>query len=166
MNYCMKKEMFGKNAVQASVTVEAAFVVPIILFVFVGVVLLVFYLFNVMKMENDADKALFNLERMGKKHGTLVENVVMNIGPALEGYLNVESVSGTAKMLGDELKVEIVVDHRIPDIPFLPTDTLAISRISRQLKLYNSSERGRQIKAVFETVDLFKNVFEAMKKRR
>ena len=53
-----------QNYLDASFTVEAVFVVPIIVFGIIGIILLVFYLHNQVRATADPDNLLFAAERV------------------------------------------------------------------------------------------------------
>ena len=58
----MERE-YMKKRIRASFTIEAAFIVPMILIGLVALIWLVFYLFNSVKLLADLDRAVFTAEK-------------------------------------------------------------------------------------------------------
>ncbi len=146
-------------------TVEAAFIIPIIIFTLVAIFHLIFFLFNTVKAESDIDRLLFGAERQ-------IENILeyqrqngQGIVKKMEGYLDASKAVGAIYAKDDEIAVEINVKTSLAKIPFI--SLLPFGKIDkiRHLKLVNSSERGRQIVAVYETLDVAKRVFDVKNNR-
>lgn len=132
----MERE-YMKKRIRASFTIEAAFIVPLILIGIVALIWLVFYLFNSVKLLADLDRAVFTAEKeyadgeigngekkyldrsLGTYYGATVKNAYVerdgkNITADIEAVMNLPKDGILGSMVSGIRDINGTVKSKIP----------------------------------------------------
>ena len=115
--YSNMKNGLGKQKVhllQGSFTVEASFIVPVIIFGIIALVWVVFYLRNSVKIMTTADKMMFTLEENAARHkyeGGLEDELYGDKG----AFYGAVTSKATVKRNGRNIEVNVEVIHNLPE---------------------------------------------------
>lgn len=158
------KIKYDKNGISASFTVEAAFVVPIIIFTIIGIIWIVLYLHDQVCAQADYDMCFFIMEReaaANKKKTTYNKN----IANTFKDYRGGQVKTAALKRDGRDMDVRLVIDENLPSEGFLGALTKSFSQIKKEgsRKMADRSETARLIKASSEIID---EIVGAIKKKK
>lgn len=98
-----------KKYYSGSATIEAAFLLPIIIFTLIMFIYLIFYLYDMVKAEADADHLLFEMEKEIEFYNAETEVVGKDVSEVLRGYLQTDSVQARISCFGDTLMSEVEI---------------------------------------------------------
>ena len=140
--------------VKGSFTIEAAFIIPIIIFGIVGLIWAVFYLYNSVKVTADADMAVFMaekeyaLDRMPDSH---VEN---DIGREINGYFGAGVESAYVERDGRSITARIEVGLDLPEEGILGSIVSGLRSIEHvsEADIPNKTGITRIVKAASELI--------------
>lgn len=151
-NADLQKKRIHKNCcLKASFTVEACFIVPIIVIGIIALIWLVFYLRNVVKAEADADYFVFALEADAayKKDGERHEEYSSNTNGAFYGAENAKTTIDRKK---GNIEVALDIEHGLPKKGLLGyfVSKIRSIHIEKHDVCPDPSETARLIKAAGE----------------
>ncbi len=140
--------------VKGSFTIEAAFIIPIIIFGIVGLIWEVFYLYNSVKVTADADMAVFMaekeyaLDRMPDSH---VEN---DIEREINGYFGAGVESAYVERDGRSITASIKVGLDLPEEGILGSIVSGLRSIEyvSEADIPNKTGITRIVKAASELI--------------
>ncbi len=140
--------------VKGSFTIEAAFIIPIIIFGIVGLIWAVFYLYNSVKVTADADMAVFMaekeyaLDRMPDSH---VEN---DIEREINGYFGAGVESAYVERDGRSIIASIKVGLDLPEEGILGSIVSGLRSIEHvsEADIPNKTGITRIVKAASELI--------------
>ena len=140
--------------VKGSFTIEAAFIIPIIIFGIVGLIWAVFYLYNSVKVTADADMAVFMaekeyaLDRMPDSH---VEN---DIEREINGYFGAGVESAYVERDGRSITARIEVGLDLPEEGILGSIVSGLRSIEHvsEADIPNKTRITRIVKAASELI--------------
>ncbi|MCR5204868.1 MAG: hypothetical protein K6E47_07405 [Lachnospiraceae bacterium] len=147
-----------KHLLRGSFTVEASFVVPIIIFGIVALIWCVFYLRNSVKVMADTDYFMFVLEADAAKNrneGVYEKRIT---GDTPEDFYGAKSAGGYIRRDGRDIDIEVEMEHNLPEEGILGYFVSGIRTISmeKQEKIPDPSEISRIIKAAGELMEQLK----------
>lgn len=150
----MKKKTF-----RASLTVEASFVMPVIVICMVAVIWLALYLYNSVRASADADGMIFGLEREIAASPGVPKEMEKDYSEELTGYLLAAVEKAQLKRDGNSVRVNISIRMTSPSRGLMGAFLSHIGQIQleREAKLPSRSETERIIRAAKDTVQLIKN---------
>ena len=153
-----KRKQKGK-CLQASFTVEASFIVPIIVLGIIALIWVVFYLRNSVKAMADADYFVFVLESdvAYDKNATRYEE---RKSDAEDSYYGVKEADVILTRDGRDIEVMLNIDHRMPEDGLLGAfvSNLRTIHIERDVRCPDPSETARLIKAAGEITGRIKEL--------
>lgn len=140
--------------VKGSFTIEAAFIIPIIIFGIVGLIWAVFYLYNSVKVTADADMAVFMaekeyaLDRMPDSHA---EN---DIEREINGYFGAGVESAYVERDGRSITASIKVGLDLPEEGILGSIVSGLRSIEHvsEADIPNKTGITRIVKAASELI--------------
>ena len=140
--------------VKGSFTIEAAFIIPIIIFGIVGLIWAVFYMYNSVKVTADADMAVFMaekeyaLDRMPDSH---VEN---DIEREINGYFGTGVESAYVERDGRSITARIEVGLDLPEEGILGSIVSGLKSIEHvsEADIPNKTGITRIVKAASELI--------------
>lgn len=141
-----------------SFTVEASFVMPLIIICMVVIVWISFYLFNRIKATADADGLIFKLERelaMSDDDPGRMEKDVMD---EIDGYFAAIPEKALLIKDGRNISVSICLRMKEPSVGLLGRllSDVGLIQIERNATLMSRAETGRIIRAAEDTVKQIK----------
>lgn len=153
----MKKREYDKS-LQGSITVEAAFIVPLILFCLIALIGVVMYLFNDVRAAADADGLIYELERELAVSDKKTDKLEKNVSSRVQGYMSADSASADISLKKGCVTVRINVKMKIPERGILGLLMKPISRIEveRTAKLQDREDTQRIIRSVEDTIGMIK----------
>ena len=150
--------------IKASFTVEAVFVVPIIIFTIIGIIWIVLFLHDQVCAQADYDMCFFCMEReaAGNKEKTSYNK---DVGNTLKAYRGGKVKEASSKRDGRIMNVRLVINENLPSDGFLGALTKSFSIIEKEgsRKMADRSETARLIKASSEIVE---KIVGAVKKKK
>lgn len=143
-----------KNELSASFTVEAAVVVPILIFCIAGIISLVFYLHDQVKSVADVDKCFFDMEMDAALYKGQHTEYSEDVSDSLKKYFGGTVEECIKERDGSNMKVHIAVNENTPEGGLFGLILPNISRIERteERSISNREETARLIKAAKELV--------------
>ena len=144
---------------EGSFTVEAAFIVIIIIFSVTLLIKMMFFLYNGVVAESDADCMVFEKEDSirAKKREKDSTDTIHRSG---RGYLYVENLENVLDVNDTVITADINADIGM-NIPIPYFDSLFGNiNLVRKYEVRDFSRTGRIIAAVFDTVDMVKKIFK------
>lgn len=147
------KKKFMRTKLNASATIEAAYIIPIIFFSLIAVIYLVFYLYDIMRAEADADRLLFEMEKEYELYGDREIPEGKDVSGQLKGYLQAETVEAYITMLDGQYMVEVIVNMDDFKVPILNKHLFPEIYIVRTKEIMDRTDRTRLIEAVINTVE-------------
>ena len=163
---CTKKHISGELRkskgktleLRGSFTVEASFVVPIIIFGIVALIWIVFYLYNSVKITADADYFVFVLEAEAARNGNEGAYKRTITGELPKGFYGMKNMEGRIRRDGREIGVEVELTHNLPEEGILGYLVSGIRSIKQEKeeKISDPSEIARIIKAAGELIGQLK----------
>lgn len=148
----------SERRVKASLTVEAAFVVPVIVLSLVAVVWIVFFLVNNIKAASDADGIIYRLERELAESGRKNTDLERNISEEISGFALADTESAILEKKKDRIEVKICVRMFGPQNGLLGrlVSKIGIIRVERTEYLPERQDTTRKISAVTGLVEEIK----------
>ncbi len=139
---------------QASFTIEASFIIPVILIGIVGLVWCVFFLRNSVKSLADADYFMFVLEADAAKNkyeGAFADEFVGNEN----AYFGAKTTRAKLSREGRNIRVSVMIEHNLPEKGILGSILSGMRNISveKDETIGNPSETARLIKAAGEIIN-------------
>ena len=147
----------------ASFTVEAAFVVPVVVFLVASIYFAVLYLHNSIKAEADMDMTFFTMEREAASGGNASGKNSKNMTDELTRYYGASIKKAFFERNANSYKGELVIKQDIPIEGIFAKMLSSVSGITRNVeqRVPDRSETVRIIKASWELVtdlvDVVKN---------
>ena len=154
-----KKEIY----IRASVTAEAAIVVPVMAFCIIAFIWVLFYLHNSVKADADLDMNSFIMEREAAENHYKTDHEILNMTDKLDGYYGAEIRNAIVQLNGRHITGQISIRQCIPLEGLFSVLLSGVSEIekSRDMVISDRSEILRIIKAASELVgnlvDIYKN---------
>ena len=152
----MKTWQKRRNALkwQASFTIEASFVIPVLLIGIVGLIWCVFFLRNSVKSVADADYFVFVIEAdavKNKYEGDFADAFTGN----KNAYFGAKTMRAELVRNGRDIHVSVFIEHNLPEKGVLGSIVSGIRSINveRNETIGNPSETARFIKAAGEIID-------------
>ena len=148
----------SERRVKASLTVEAAFVVPVIVLSLVAVVWIVFFLVNNIKAASDADGIIYRLERELAESDRKKSELKRDISEEITGFALAETESAILEKKNDRIEVKICVRMFGPQNGLLGrlVSKIGIIRVERTEYLPERQDTTRKISAVTGLVEEIK----------
>lgn len=145
---CMKKRVDG------SFTIEAAFIVPVIILGIVGLIWIVFYLYDSVKATADADMAVFMAEKDYAGDRMPDSHVNNDIERELNGYFGAGVESAYVERNGKSITAEIKIGLDLPEEGILGSIVSKIRHIEQVSKADIPNKTGitRIVKAASELI--------------
>ena len=156
----MKKRSY---CLKASFTVEAAFVVPIVIFAIVSLIWIIFYLHNSVAATADIDICIFKMEKMIAENRDTPSGTILNLEDSFENILGGRILRAVSEYSSERIKAEIRISGNVPNEGILGEMLKGFGNIKREreIKISGRSETARLIKAGMELigdiVDIFKD---------
>jgi len=152
-----------KTKLSASVTVEAAFVMPVIILCMVAMIWICLYFYNSIRAMSDADGAVFAIEKTLNLLNASEENVEKDISSDLNRYMAASMNSAVLSKKGNNITVKINVEMKLPKKGLFGALFNRIRNIEviRSIKLNDRSETQRLLRAAGETVSAIRGYFKS-----
>ncbi|MBR4345243.1 MAG: hypothetical protein IKP88_21480 [Lachnospiraceae bacterium] len=151
-----------QNYLDASFTVEAVFVVPIIVFGIIGIILLVFYLHNQVRATADTDNLLFAAERVKTESKYDKFSLTYDFKDQLKSYFGGKIEEGIVECSPQKMKVSLKIRQNVPKDGLMGLITREISLIDKkeERSMPDREEITRIIKAASEIFDSLKDILK------
>ena len=159
-----RKPKYAGICLDASFTVEAAFVVPIIIFSIIGIIWIVLFLHDQVCAQADYDMCFFEMEREAAEN-TKKKTYNKDIGNTLKTYRGGKVKEASLKRDGSVMNVRLEVSENLPSEGFLGALMKSFSGIKMEgsRKMADRTETARLIKASSEIID---EIVGAIKKKK
>ena len=159
----MFKRKKGK-CLKASFTVEASFVVPVIVLGIIALIWVVFYLRNSVKAVADADYFVFVLES-DEAYSKDAARYEERSSEAKKSFYGAKEARVVIAREGRDIDVELEVEHRLPEEGLMGALVSRLKTISvkREEKCPDPSETARLIKAAGEIIGNIKELVRTSK---
>ena len=150
-----------KRSLKGSFTVEASFVIPVIIIGITALIWIVFYLSNSVKMMAEADNIVFILEAdaaSNRNEGSAEKEFAWD---ETSKFYGAKGIDGLAKRDGRNIEVRLNLTHNLPEEGMLGEIVSGIRKISveKQEKVPDPSEISRLIKAAGEIIGQLKQAY-------
>lgn len=141
-----------RKRVSGSFTLEAAFIVPVIIFAIVGLIWVIIYLYNSVKLTADADMAVFMTEKEYAEDRMPDSYAEKDIERELSGYIGAGVDNASVIRNGRSIAVKAEVELDLPEEGILGSLVSGIRNIKREREydIPNKTEITRIIKAASE----------------
>ena len=141
-----------RKRVSGSFTLEAAFIVPVIIFAIVGLIWVIIYLYNSVKLTADADMAVFMTEKEYAEDRMPDSYAEKDIERELSGYIGAGVDNASVIRNGRSITVKAEVELDLPEEGILGSLVSGIRNIKREREsdIPNKTEITRIIKAASE----------------
>ena len=141
-----------RKRVSGSFTLEAAFIVPVIIFAIVGLIWVIMYLYNSVKLTADADMAAFMTEKEYAEDRMPDSYAEKDIARELSGYIGAGVDNASVIRNGRSIAVKAEVELDLPEEGILGSLVSGIRNIKREREsdIPNKTEITRIIKAASE----------------
>ncbi len=189
-----KREMFYKSKeIKGSFTIEAAYIMPIILFTVIALIYFILYLYNVTLFESRMNEAALSLEEFTLQAGNpytksidyellLKRDITYRfMGPEegskryiteyvnkqnKEGYVfaHVENIQLSGSILEQTLSAELVMDISLPEIFKVFSSNTAKTGIAVSRSMIPREEKQRIYTVLKDTVMQIKGIKEILEK--
>ncbi|MBO4421424.1 MAG: hypothetical protein J5783_06310 [Lachnospiraceae bacterium] len=140
--------------VKGSFTIEAAFIIPIIIFGIVGLIWAVFYLYNSVKVTADADMAVFMAEKEYASDRMPDSHVENDIEREINGYFGAGVESAYVERDGRSITARIEVGLDLPEEGILGSIVSGLRSIEHvsEADIPNKTGITRIVKAASELI--------------
>ena len=141
-----------RKRVSGSFTLEAAFIVPVIIFAIVGLIWVIIYLYDSVKLVADTDMAVFMTEKEYAEDRMPDSRTEKDIERELGGYIGAGVDSASVIRSGRKITAEAEVELDLPREGILGSFVSGIRTIKkvREAHIPNRTEITRIIKAASE----------------
>lgn len=149
--------LFGKKNIKrklkGSATIEAAYIIPVIIFSLIAVICLTFYLYDFMKAEADADWLIWEMEEEYETLENVERPAGKDVSDRLGGYLQVNTVEAGITMFEDRYMAEVFIRMKNPGIPLWGDRLFPNIHIVRTKEITDRSNRIRLFDTIIDTVE-------------
>lgn len=149
----------SEGELRGSFTVEAAFVVPVLVFCMVALIGAVLYLMNGVRAGGAADGIIYELERELASSDNPPDKLNKDVSSRVQGYPGARSAEAELTMDGSSVTVRIIIRMKTPGkgILGLLMKPIAEINLEKTSTLPKRENIRRIIQAVSDTVDMIKN---------
>ena len=145
-----------KKRIKASFSIEAAFVVPLIIFGIVGLIWVIFHLYDSVKLSADLDKAVFKMENEYAEVRKPQGYSDLSFKSEIEGYFGGAVKEALAERNGRSITATVSVSMNLPESGILGIIVSGIRSLKgvREITIPNRTEITRIIKAASDLVEV------------
>lgn len=147
----------------ASMTVEAAFVIPVLVLCMVAIIWIGLYFYNTICAISDADGAFFLVERVVNGTGEVSKNLEMDISGNLEEYLAIRDKKGLISKKDKQVTITVSIEMNVPGRGLfgLLFNKIRNIEVKKSYKLAERAETQRMLRAAGEIIDSIRGYFKS-----
>ena len=155
-----------EHCLKGSFTVEAAIVVPMVIFGIVALIWIIFYLHNSVAATADLDICIFQMEKNLAENRELPSGTVINLKENFKNVLGEDVTAAFAEYDGGKIRAGISISRSVSEEGVVSGILQGIGRIrkEREIRASQRSETARLIKAGGELLGDVINIFKDDKK--
>ena len=138
---------------RASFTIEAAFIVPIVILGIVSMIWVIFYLHNSVAATADLDMCIFEMEKKAAEE-KIQSGTVIDLAEKFENVFGAELTKAVAEFDNGKIRAKIRIDLNIPQEGIMGKMLGGIGKIDKEkeAEMSERSENARFIKAAWELI--------------